>query len=97
MFYRQSLVLVFLFLTLAHSGPVDIFISQIKASGKTGLKFRLAAKCEFRDAEPDTPVEGVTFQIQLDTSSTKFSVSVALLFSKDHSDMLQAGVIEMSP
>ena len=74
-FYRISLLLAALVVVLVNSDPVDIFIQQIKASGKTYLKYKLTAKCEFRDAVPDTPPEGVRFQIQLDTPSTKFSVS----------------------
>ena len=77
-FYRIFLLLTALLITVI-SEPIDILVQQIKASGKTNFKYKLTAKCEYKDAVPNTPAEGVTFQIQLDTPSTKFSVSLALL------------------
>ena len=55
---------------------VPINVVQIKASGKSGSKFKLTAKCVFGGMEPVIPAENATFTIQLDRPTTKFSVII---------------------
>ena len=63
-----------------HCSTVPLNVVQVKASGKSGSKFKLTAKCEFTDMEGGIPAENATFTIQFDRPTTKFSVGLAILF-----------------
>ena len=55
---------------------VPLYVQQIKASGKSGSKYKLTAKCFFTDLEPVIAAGDATFTIQLDRSTTGFKVLI---------------------